>query len=52
MRIVAHSCADTDSGLVHSVEGTAANAHEITNAVDSLHGQETDIFGGADYQGI
>ena len=48
----AHIGADAESGLVHSVEGTAANAHDITKAVDLLHGQETDVFGDAGYQGI
>jgi len=48
----AHIGADAYSGLVHSVEGTAANAHDITKAVDLLHGQETDVFGDAGYQGI
>ena len=48
----AHIGADADSGLVHAVEGTAANAHDITKAVDLLHGQETDVFGDAGYQGI
>ena len=48
----AHIGADADSGLVHAVEGTAANEHDITKAVDLLHGQETDVFGDAGYQGI
>ena len=48
----AHIGADADSGLVHAVEGTAANAHDITKAVDFSHGQETDVFGDVGYQGI
>ena len=48
----AHIGADADSSLVHSLEDTAANAHDITKAVDLLHGQETDVFGDAGYKGI
>ena len=43
----AHIGADAESGLVNSVQGKAANAHDITKAVDLLHGLETDVFGGA-----
>ena len=48
----AHIGADADSSLAYSVGVTGANAHDITKAVDLLHGQETDVFGDAGYQGI
>ena len=47
----AHIGVDADSGLVHSVEGTAANVNDVTQAHKLLHGQETDAFGDAGYQG-
>jgi len=46
----AHVGVDADSGLVHSVVSTAANAHDVTQAL--LHGQETDVFADAGYGGL
>ena len=43
---------DADSGLVHTVIGTAANVHDITVAQALLHGKETDVYADAGYQGI
>lgn len=48
----AHIGVDADSGLVHSVVGTAANAHDVTQAGELLHGQESEVFGDAGYQGV
>jgi IS5 family transposase len=48
----AHIGVDADSGLVHSVIGTAANVHDVTQAGALLHGQEEDAFGDAGYQGV
>jgi len=48
----AHIGVDAQSGLVHSVIGTAANVHDITQAQALLHGDETDVFGDAGYQGV
>ncbi len=48
----AHIGVDAESGLVHSVIGTAANVGDITQAAALLHGQETDVFADAGYQGI
>ena len=48
----AHIGADADSGLVHSVIGTAANVNDVTQGNALLHGDETDAFGDAGYQGI
>src|SRR5579864_7457102 len=48
----AHIGVDAESGLVHSVIGTAANVHDITAAEGLLHGDETDVYADAGYQGI
>ena len=48
----AHIGVDAESGLVHTVIGTAANVHDVTQAQGLLHGEETDVFGDAGYQGI
>jgi IS5 family transposase len=48
----AHIGVDVDSGLVHTVVGTAANVHDVTQAHKLLHGQETDAFTDSGYQGV
>ena len=48
----AHIGVDADSGLVHSVEGTAANVNDVTQAHKLLHGEEDDAVGDAGYQGV
>jgi IS5 family transposase len=48
----AHIGVDAHSGLVHSVVGTAANVHDVTQAHHLLHGEETHGFGDAGYQGV
>ncbi len=48
----AHIGVDADSGLVHSVSTTAANAHDITQAHALLHGQEADVFADSGYRGV
>ena len=47
----AHIGADAESGLVHMVRGTAANVNDVVEANALLHGDETDAFGDAGYQG-
>ena len=47
----AHIGVDAESGLVHTVKGTPANANDVTEANALLHGDETDAFGDAGYQG-
>jgi len=47
----AHVGVDADSGLVHTVVGTAAHVNDVTQAHHLLHGKETDVFGDAGYQG-
>ena len=48
----AHIGVDAESGLVHTVIGTAANVSDITQAAALLHGEETDVFADAGYQGV
>jgi IS5 family transposase len=47
-----HIGVDADSGLVHSVIGTAANVSDITQAGAPLHGKEEMVFADAGYQGV
>jgi IS5 family transposase len=47
-----HIGIDADSGLVHSVVGTAANVNDVTQAHRLVHGEETDVFADAGYQGV
>ena len=47
-----HIGSDADSGLVHTVTSTAANAHDITQAHALLHGEETDVFADSGYRGV
>jgi transposase, IS5 family len=47
----AHIGVDADSGLVHSVIGTAANVNDVTRGHDLLHGKEKVVFADAGYQG-
>lgn len=44
-----HIGVDIDSGIVHSVEGTAANVHDRNKLHDLLHGKEKAIFGDSGY---
>ena len=48
----AHIGVDADSGLVHTVRGTAGHVSDIAQANALLHGQERVAFGDAGYQGI
>ena len=48
----AHIGVDSETGIVHSMSTTAANAHDITEAHNLLHGGETVVWGDAGYQGI
>ncbi len=47
-----HIGVDADTGLVHSMSTTAANAHDITEARNLLHGGETMVWCDAGYQGV
>jgi IS5 family transposase len=47
-----HIGVDAESGLVHTVIGPAANTADINEAKSLLHGEETDVYADAGYQGI
>ena len=47
----AHIGVDAESGLVHTVIGTAANACDVTQGHGLLHGQEKMVFADAGYLG-
>lgn len=47
----AHIGVDKDSGLVHHLEATAANVHDVTVTSRLLHGEETSIYGDSGYLG-
>jgi IS5 family transposase len=48
----AHIGADTDSGLVHRVVGTAANVLDLSQAHALLHGEEQSAHADAGYTGV
>jgi IS5 family transposase len=47
----AHIGVDAESGLVHTVRATAANVNDVVEGNSLLHGEETDVFADAGYQG-
>jgi len=47
----AHIGVDAESGLVHTVTGTAANAADVTETHALLHGEETAVFADSGYTG-
>jgi len=46
-----HIGVDVDSGLVHTVTGTAANVSDVSQTANLLHGEEEMIFADAGYIG-
>lgn len=48
----AHIGVDAESGLVHTVRGTAGNVNDVVEANALLHGDESEAFGDAGYQGV
>jgi IS5 family transposase len=47
-----HIGVDDTLGLIHSIDTTAANVHEIVPTDKLLHGEEQRVFGDAGYLGI
>jgi IS5 family transposase len=47
-----HLGVDRESGLIQSVETTAANGHALTPAADLLHGEETVVDADAGTRGL
>ena len=48
----AHIGVDAESGLVHTVTGTAANVGDVTQAHALVHGEEEVVYADAGYQGV
>ena len=48
----AHIGVDSETGIVHSMSATAANAHDVTETHNLLHGGETVVRRGAGCQGV
>ena len=48
----AHIGVDAESGLVHSLVGTAANVADVTQVDQLLHGEESYVSGDAGYIGV
>lgn len=46
-----HIGVDADSGLVHTVRGTAGSVGDVVEANSLLHGEEDEAWGDAGYQG-
>ncbi|MCH8497308.1 MAG: IS5 family transposase [Marinobacter sp.] len=47
-----HIAVDNTLGLIHSIDTTAANVHDIVPSGNLLHGEEQRVFGDAGYLGI
>ncbi len=47
----AHIGTDAESGLVHTVRGTAGNVNDVVEANSLLHGEEAEAWGDAGYRG-
>ena len=47
-----HVGVDSKTGIVHSLSTTAANAHDVTEAHNLLHGGERVVWCDAGYQGV
>ena len=48
----AHIGVDAESGLVHSLVGTAANVADVTQVDQLLHSEESYVSGDAGYTGV
>ena len=48
----AHIGVDAESGLVHTVRGTTGSVNDVVEANALLHGEETEAWGDAGYQGV
>ena len=48
----AHIGTDADSGLVHSLTGTAANVADIIESEHLLHGDETEAYADEGYTDV
>jgi IS5 family transposase len=48
----AHIGVDAAYGLVHTVRGTSGNVNDVVEGNSLLHGQETEAYADAGYQGV
>ena len=48
----AHIGVDSESGLTHALATTPANGSDVAHARLTLHGDETEVWGDAGYQGV
>lgn len=48
----AHIGVDAESGLVHTVRGTTGSVNDVVEANALLHGEESQAWGDAGYQGV
>jgi IS5 family transposase len=48
----AHIGVDAQSGLIHSLSGTAANVADVAQTHAVLHGQEKEVYADAGYIGV
>lgn len=48
----AHIRVDVESGLVHTVHTTTGSSHDVTQAHELLHGEETMVFVDSGYRGV
>jgi IS5 family transposase len=48
----AHIGVDAQSGLIHSLSGTAANVADVAQTQTVLHGQEKEVYADAGYTGV
>lgn len=47
-----HTGVDAETGLMHSMETSPANVHDVTQAGKLSHGEERRVWGDADYAGV
>ena len=52
LRYEMHIGVVAQSGLIHSVQTTAANESDVAHARELLHGQETQVHGDSGYIGL
>ena len=50
--MIVHIGVDKGSGLIHSIETTSANVHDLTPDAMVMHGQEMVVYADSGYQGI
>ncbi|WP_217127066.1 transposase [Hydrogenophilus thiooxidans] len=49
---LSHESAPDETGVVHHLVTTPANVHDVTQAHALVHGEESDVYADAGYQGV